>query len=141
MSLNTGRVPADANIVLAKRFFEDRTQSDLERFLSFVAADAKVDFSELDRPYGRIYNGHGEIARLFGEMTAPWQEIQFKTRYILANDENIVLDVERTARSHATSFGVSSTLTARLVVRAGKIIYFRLFQHRLDALRAAGLSD
>lgn len=132
---------SETNLAIAERFLEDSTQTNLERFLEFMDSDAEVDFSELDRPYGQVFRGRERIETLFHEMTGPWSEIHVATTKPIVHGENVVLDVERTARSRRGAFAVSSTLTARLTIRDGKITYLKLFEHRADALKAAGLSE
>ncbi len=129
------------NVAIAERFFEDETQTNLERFISSFDPDAEVDFSELDRPYGHVYKGPKQLETLFREMTGPWGDIRFETTNAVGHGEDVVLDVERTARSLESGFGVSSTLTARLTLRGDKISYFKLFQRRADALQSAGLPE
>lgn len=131
---------SQTNLLIAKRFFEDRTQTDVERFLSFLDPGAEMDFSELDRPYGRVYRGPEEIRTLFHEITAPWQEVNFVTSDPVAGGDWVVIDVQRTAYSPG-GLTVFSSTTVGMRVCAGKIVCFKVFQQRDDALRAAGLSD
>lgn len=132
---------SEANVLLAEQFLEDRTQTDLGTFLSFLDDEAEIDFSELDRPYAHVYKGRDQIETLFREMTGPWREIRFITTNARSYGEDVVLDIERTAQSRESSFGVSSIVTGRLVVRNGKVAYWKLFNDRSDALAAAQLPE
>ncbi len=123
-------------MLLAQKFFEDRAQGDLATFLSFLDEDAQVDLTELDRPYAAVYTGHRQIEMLFKQMAGPWREVRFTTTKPVVDGENVILDVERIAYG-AGSFGVTSTATARVVVRGGKIVHWKLFRDRADALAAA----
>jgi hypothetical protein len=131
---------SEANVLLAMRFFEDRSQNDLEAFLSFLDPNAEIDFSELDRPYGHLYRGREQIERLFHEMNDGWNEIRFQTSNPLAVEDKIVIDVQRIA-SLAGGVAVTSGLTAALTMRGARILTFKLFRNRADALIAAGLAD
>ena len=126
--------------LLVKRCFEDRAQAELERFLSFVDDDAEMDFSELDRPYGRVFRGTEEIKTLYREMTDPWQELSFETSSAIAAGEWLVIDVARTASS-AAGLTVYSAVSVAVRLRDGYIVYLKVFQQRADALQVAGLSD
>ena len=123
-------------MLLVERFFGDRAQGDLATFLSFLGNDAEADLTELDRPYAAVYTGREQLEMLFKQMAGPWREVRFTTTNPLADGDNVILDVERVAYSDS-SFGFSSTATVRVVVRAGKIVYWKLFLERADALTAA----
>lgn len=131
---------SEAKVLLAMRFFEDRSQNDLGAFLSFFDPDAEIDFSELDRPYGHLYRGREQIERLFHEMNDGWDGIRFQTSNPLAVEDQVVIDVQRTA-SRSGGVAVTSGLTAALTVRGARILTFKLFRDRADALIAAGLAD
>lgn len=129
---------AEENLVTVERFFQADVQNDLERYLGHFAADARADFSELDRPYGRVFDGHEQIEELFLEMNGPWREVRFRLSDPLAGADWVVVDAAREAH-HADGFGVSSTATAAVRLSEGLIVYFKTFRERDDALAAAGL--
>jgi ketosteroid isomerase-like protein len=131
----------EANILLAEEFFEDRTQTNPEEFVDSFDPEAEVDLSDLDEPYGRFYRGREQIEALFQEMTAGWWEIRFRATKPFASADNVVIDVERTAVLRPGGFGVSWLFTAALTFRSGKIVQFKLFRDRGDALAAAGISQ
>ncbi len=130
-----------ANLILAKRFFEDRSQLELARFLSFLHSDAEIDFSELEGPYGCVYRGREQIERLFHEMTHGCREIRLRATKPICGDDRVVLDVERTVLTGPARLGVTSDVTACITVRQGRIIRFKIFNDRANALTAAGLAE
>ncbi len=131
---------SEANIILAKRFFDGSTRNDLETYLSFLAPDAEIDASRVQRPYAGIYRGREQIEALFREMNHPWKAVQYATANALAVGDLVVIDVTRTTTARGGVGGVWSALTAALTVHAGKIASFKLFPDRDDALTAAGLA-
>ena len=74
-------------------------------------------------------------------MTYGWSKIRYQTTDPLAAGNWVVIDVERAASAGVGAFSVTAKLTAGLVLRAGKIIRFKLYQDRAAALAAAGLSE
>jgi len=132
---------SEANLLLVLRFFEDRVQRNLETFLGFFDSEAEIDFSDLDRPYRRTSRGLEQIATLFREMNAPWQKVQFTATNAFSNGDHVVIDVERTAMMRPGGMGVTSRMSAAITARAGKIVSYKMFQDRADALRATGLTQ
>ena len=74
-------------------------------------------------------------------MSRGWRDIQIVTTKPLTDGDRVVLDVHREASSGPIGLSVTSDVTASFTVRAGLITHFKLFRHRADALRAAGLSE
>ncbi len=134
---NTCATMPQENLDLVQRFFDAWSQSDLKAFLSFVDADAEFDYSELDRPYRGIYRGHEQIETFYHEASDPWREAQFEIEEPLAVGDHVVVGVTRTAR--AVGLEVQASATILITVREGKIVGFKPFPSRSDALRAAGL--
>ena len=131
---------SEANIILAERFFDGSTRRDLQRYLSFLDPDVEIDASRVERPYAGIYRGREQIEALFREMNRPWQAVRYATANPLALGDRVVIDVTRTTTARSGDGGVWSALTAALTVRAGKVISFKLFPRRDEALEAAGLA-
>lgn len=130
-----------SNLVLAKRFFEDRTQSDLETFLTFLHPQAEIDLSELTGPRATVYRGQEQLEQVFREMTRPCSEIMYTASNPVTSGDQVVVDVERTVRSTRAAIPVTCSLTALLTVRGGMITHWKVFQTRVDALTAAGLPE
>ena len=131
---------SDPKVLVATRFFENSSQTDLATFMSFMDPAAVIDFSELERPYAGIYRGREQIERLWHEMLDGWLDLQFQTSNPQAEGDHVVIDVQRTGRIAPARIGVTSELTAGLTIRGGAIVAFRLFQDRADALGAAGMA-
>lgn len=137
---DTKGVTSEANIVLAECFFDGRARSDLQTYLSFFDPDAEVDSSRVVRPYSGVYRGREQIETLFREQKAPWRYVKYETANPVAAGDRVVIDVTRTTRAWGGP-SVLSALTAALTVRAGKIVSFKVFQKRADALTAAGMAE
>ncbi|HME02777.1 MAG TPA: nuclear transport factor 2 family protein [Solirubrobacteraceae bacterium] len=131
---------SEANINLAKRFFDGSTRNDLQTYLSFLDPDAEIDASRVPRPYAGIYRGREQIEALFCEMHHPWKAVRYATANPLADGDHVVIDVLRTTTARGGDGGVWSALTAALTVRADRIASFKVFPTRDDALKAAGLA-
>ena len=126
--------------MLAKRFFDGSTRNDLQTYLSLLHPDAEIDASRVRRPYAGIYRGREQIEALFREMNHPWTAVHYATANPLAGGDRVVIDVRRTTTARGGDGGAWSTLTATLTVRAGRIVAFKVFPDRDDALKAAGLA-
>jgi ketosteroid isomerase-like protein len=130
-----------ANIVLVKRFYEDRHQSDLRAFMLFVDDEAEFDYSELDRPYGRVFRGREQIEALYGETNAPWGKLEFEVKDLTADGDHLVLTIERTSEAPGGGPRYWGSLAAAITVRASRIVWLKLFADRREALSAVGLAD
>jgi ketosteroid isomerase-like protein len=134
------RVP-EAHLRVVEQFFEDRAQRDLNWFLGLLDTDAELDFSESEAPYAAVYRGREPIESLFHQRMSGWHEVRYRTMDPVTGGQDVVIDCQRIARRH-DGFGVEHPVrSVRFTLRDGRITYVKLFVHRADALRAAGLGE
>jgi ketosteroid isomerase-like protein len=125
----------DQNVDVVERFFQ--AQGDLDTFLAFVDPDAEFDLSDLDRPYRGFYRGLEQIETLYHAMSDPWKETRYEIEESLGVGDRVVATV-RTTRSRS-GLEVQASGTVVITMDEGKIVCFKTFQSKADALAAVGL--
>ena len=125
----------DQNVDVVERFFQ--AQGDLDTFLAFVDSDAEFDLSDLDRPYRGSYRGLEQIETLYHAMSDPGKETRYEIEESLGVGDRVVATV-RTTRSRS-GLEVQASGTVVITMDDGKIVCFKTFQSKADALAAVGL--
>jgi ketosteroid isomerase-like protein len=127
----------DQNVDLVERFFQ--AQGDLNTFLAFVGPDAEFDLSDLDRPYRGFYRGREQIEMLYHAMSDPWKETRFEIEETLGVGDRVVATVSTTRSRSGLEVQASGTVV--ITMDDGKIVCFKSFQSKADALAAVGLEE
>jgi ketosteroid isomerase-like protein len=110
-----------------------------EETLSFF--DADVVFEEPpEQPAPRTANGREELARMFGEFDAAWENHQSRTDEIRVIDDERVLVLSVEQFRGRDGIEVDQPAGGIFTLRGGKVIRFQAFWERATALEAAGLS-
>lgn len=130
-------MPQDTHLALVEGLFDAWGRDNLEEWLTFVDPDAEFDYTELDRPYSGVYRGRERIETFYHEASDRWRKAEFLINDPLVDGDLVVVDVTRMASSPGLDVLASATIL--ITVHAGKIVRFKPFRTRLDALTAAGL--
>jgi ketosteroid isomerase-like protein len=106
-----------------------------------VAPDAEFDFTAAypDRP---IMRGVEEL-RSFRE-SGPWSgsPIHFEPeRFFDVDDERVLVFVRVSATGHASGAQVEIRVAHEITIRGERLVRFKVYGNRAEALEAAGLSE
>ena len=87
------------------------------------------------------YKGHEAIRRFLTEMDEDWDFVRFHVDEIRDSGEQVLGLGEMHASARGSGVDLRFPVGAVVRVRRGKIIYFRTYTDRDEALEAAGLSE
>ncbi|HVS28420.1 MAG TPA: nuclear transport factor 2 family protein [Solirubrobacteraceae bacterium] len=132
-------MPRD-NVEIVQGFFEARNRGDLG-CLDYIEADAEFDLSESRSPYHGIYRGHEQIRKHWETLREAWAEAEMHPEEPVAVGDHVVVTVRVSARGRSSGVQLQGFGANVYTLRDGKIVRFKLFQTRAEALKAVGLAD
>lgn len=122
-------------IEIVKQFFEARSRGDL-RYLNYVDPDAEFDLSESRSTYRGIYRGHEEIRRQWEGLQEAWAETDLRPDEPVVVGDKVVVTVRISAQGRTSGVRLDGTGANVFTFRDGKIVHFKLFQTKAEALAA-----
>ena len=126
------------NVEIVRRFFEARNRGDISH-LDYVAPDAEFDLSESRSPYRGIYRGHAQIRKLWESLWDAFDEAEMQHEEPAEVGDHVVVTVRVSARGRRSGIPLAGHGANVYTLKDGKIVSFKLFQTRAEALEAVGL--
>jgi ketosteroid isomerase-like protein len=122
-------------IEIVERFFEARSRGDLS-YLDLVAPDAEFDLSESRSTYRGIYRGHEEIRRQWEGLQEAWAETELRPEDPVVVGETVIVTVQISAQGRSSGVKLEGQGANVFTFKDGKIVHFKLFQTKAEALEA-----
>ena len=123
------------NIEIVERFFEARSRGDLS-YLELVDPEAEFDLSESRSTYSGIYRGHEQIRRPWEALQEAWAKTELRPQDPVVVGERVVVTVQISAEGRSSGVMLEGEGANVFTFRGGKIVHFKLFQTKAEALAA-----
>jgi ketosteroid isomerase-like protein len=126
---------AQAEIEIVERFFEARSRGDLS-YLDLVDPDAEFDLSESRSVYSGIYRGHEQIRKQWEGLQEAWAETELRPEDPVVFGDRVIVTVQISAQGRSSGVQLEGQGANVFTFRNGKIVHFKLFQTKAEALAA-----
>jgi ketosteroid isomerase-like protein len=126
---------SEDKIEIVERFFEARSRGDLS-YLNYIDPDAEFDLSESRATYRGIYRGHEEIRRQWQSLQEAWAETDLRPDEPVVVGDKVVVTVRISAQGRTSGVRLDGTGANVFTFRDGRIVHFKLFQTKAEALAA-----
>ena len=120
---------------IVERFFEARSRGDLS-YLDLIDLDAEFDLSESRATHRGIYRGHEEIRRQWESQREAWAVAELRPVEPVVVGEKVVVTVQISAEGRSSGVKLEGQGANVFTFRDGKIVHFKLFQTKAEALAA-----
>jgi len=113
-------------------------ENDASAFEAVLHPD--IEWFPIDENYGRL-QGIEAALRNRSEWLDAWEEHRFDVEEVAAEGDSIVLTIHITARGKTSGAEADLRFYAHLKLRDDKVVYIYDYEHRAEALAAAGLRE
>ncbi|GAC1436060.1 MAG: hypothetical protein NVSMB51_06720 [Solirubrobacteraceae bacterium] len=127
------------NVELVRMVYMRLADGDSEFFFSVL--DPAIEWDERLQPDGGIYRGVAAVREFQRRWVAAWRDIRWEPEDFTDAGENVVVTISISGTGRSS--GVSTRLRRHQVwrVRGGRVIHFRGYKERDEALKAVGLRE
>jgi ketosteroid isomerase-like protein len=146
MPRDTERAMSQENVELVRQGLADfggdpaqAIEGSYLRAADLVAADVEIDFTHIypDAPILRGLEAWREFVR-----SLPWQTLRLEPeRFFDVDDERVLVFTHVTALGEGSHVPVEMRNAHEFTLRNGKLVRWRVYGDRAEALEAAGLSE
>jgi ketosteroid isomerase-like protein len=128
------------NVETVKRLFAAAARGDVERVIATATPDGVIDASRRILG-GRSYTGHQGIRDYFTMLAEAWSDVRTEPEDFIDAGDSVVVPVRvvNTGRTSGLLVNARAAWVAQL--REGKVARMTVYQSRVEALEAVGLSD
>ena len=128
------------NVEIARRCYEAVNRGDVEAIFSM--SDPTVEFEPPERaPYAGTYRGVDAVRELLKSLLETWRDIRWEPERFFEKGDRVVVFVNMAVRSKASDAEIAIRVGHVWEIRDGKIVRFKIFPERHEALEAVGLSE
>jgi ketosteroid isomerase-like protein len=99
------------------------------------------DASASGLPSAGIYHGHEGVRRFFRDWLAPWDDYEIEAREYIDAGDAVVLVFRQAGTGRGSGIRTERDFFGNYELENSKVVRFRLFATREQALEAAGLSE
>jgi ketosteroid isomerase-like protein len=124
-----------------RRIYEAFGRRDLDQIVEELDDDAQVDFTKSLGPEPGVYPGGEGIEKLMTLYWEAFEDISIEPEGFVDGPDGIVALVVARGRGRSSGASVEARGPHLWTFRDGKPIRFTLYQDKVQALEAAGLSE
>jgi ketosteroid isomerase-like protein len=129
------------NVEIVKRFSRHFEQGDREKWREYFDPDVVWDTSASKMPAAGIYHGHQGVERFFREWLGAWSDYGIEyCEYIDAGD-SVVIVFCQSGTGRGSGARTERDFFAVYDLSESKVVRYRQYESREEALEAAGLSE
>jgi ketosteroid isomerase-like protein len=129
------------NVEVVKEFSRLFESGDRDEWRAHFDPDVVWDTSESGMPAAGVFNGHQGVERFFGDWLGTWTDFDMATREYLDAGDSVVSVFHQRGTGRESGVRIERDFFGVYDLRESKVVRFRLFESREEALEAAGLSE
>jgi ketosteroid isomerase-like protein len=129
------------NVEVVKAFMGLFEAGDRDAWRDYFDPDVVWDTSASEMPAGGIYHGHEGIERFFREWLGAWDQYEVETREYIDAGDSVVLVFRQSGIGRGSGVRTERDFFGVYELSASKVIRYRLYESRREALEAAGLRE
>lgn len=135
---DTARTMSQGNVEVVRRIFETYRSGDFAA--SMKNFDPDVEFDMTYRPDGRVFHGHDGLAEGMRTWTGAFEGWTFQVAEMIDGGDHVVTVTRESGRGKGSGIEIDQTVFHVASLSDGKVIRWKQFLDRGQALEAAGLS-
>jgi len=128
------------NVEIANQLVEAWNRGDIDAFLALFDLECEVVFHP-DVPEPGPFHGHDELRRWIDGFLAAWEFYRADVVEVADKGDDVFAALHLVGRGTGSGIGIDETEGHVFTIREGKIVRWRNFKEREEALEAAGLSE
>jgi ketosteroid isomerase-like protein len=130
---------SEENVEIVRRCIEAYQAGDLTA--SVVDFDPEVEFDMTFRPEGGIFRGHEGVAEALRTWTGAFEGWSFEVEDVIDAGDQVLVMSRESGRGKGSGIEIDQAVFHLARLRNGKVIHWKLYLNRDDALEAAGLRE
>src|SRR5688572_9474474 len=129
------------NVEVVRRFSRIFEGGDREEWRKYFDPDVVWDTSASEMPAAGVYHGHGGVERWFGDWLETWADYEIANREYIDAGDAVVVVFRQSGTGRGSGVRTERDFFIVYDLRESKVVRFRLYESREEALEAAGLSE
>ncbi|MCC6178369.1 MAG: nuclear transport factor 2 family protein [Chloroflexi bacterium] len=129
------------NVEIVKEFTSLYVAGDRTAWRDYFDPDIVWDISASQMPAAGIYHGHEGVERFFREWLGAWSDYGIEAREYIDAGDSVVIVFRQTGTGRGSGVSAERDFYAIYDLRDSKVVRYRQFETREEALEAVGGSE
>jgi uncharacterized protein len=129
------------NVEVVKAFTLSFEGGDRDEWREYFDPSVVFDTSATEMPSAGVYHGHEGIERFFREWLGTWNDYEISHREYIDAGDAVVVVFRQSGTGRASGVRTERDFFGVYELRESKVMRYRMYESRQEALEAAGLSE
>jgi ketosteroid isomerase-like protein len=129
------------NVEIVKRFTRRFERGDRDAWRDYFAPDVVWDTSASSMPSAGVFHGHEGMEQFFRDWLGTWSDYEITTREYLDAGDSVVIVFRQRGTGRESGVQIERDFFAVYDLKESKVVRYRQYESREEALEAAGLSE
>jgi ketosteroid isomerase-like protein len=127
------------NVEIVKEFMSLFEAGDRETWREYFDPEVVWDTSASEMPAAGVYHRHAGVEQFFRDWLGTWTDYEVVTREYVDAGDAVVVVFRQSGTGRGSGVRTERDFVGVYDLRESKVVRFRLFESREEALAAAGL--
>jgi ketosteroid isomerase-like protein len=128
------------NVELVKEFMDLFAAGSRDAWRDYFDPDVVWDTSASKMPFAGMYHGHEGVERFFREWLGAWRGYSIKIHEYIDADSSVMVVFNQSGIGRGSGVRADRDFFAVYDLKNSKVVRYRQYESRQEALEAAGLS-
>jgi uncharacterized protein len=129
------------NVEIVKEFTRLFEGGGRDEWREYFDPDVVWDTSATKMPIAGVYHGHQGVERFFRDWLGTWKDYDIATREYIDAGDAVVIVFRQSGTGRTSGVRTERDFFAVYDLRESKVVRFRQYESRREALEAAGLRE
>jgi ketosteroid isomerase-like protein len=129
------------NVEIVKEVSRLFEKGDRDKWREYFDPDVVWDTSASDWPTAGVLRGHEGVERFFRDWLGTWRDFEVATREYLDAGDSVVVVFRQSGTGRESGVHIERDFFAVYDLRKSKVVRYRMYDSREEAIEAAGLSE
>jgi uncharacterized protein len=132
---------SEENVEIVKEFTRLFEKGDRDSWRDYFAPDVVWDTSASNMPSPGVFHGHEGVQRFFRDWLGTWKDLEVSTREYLDAGDSVVVVFRQRGTGRESGARIEQDFFGVYDLKASKVVRYRQYESREEALEAAGLRE
>jgi uncharacterized protein len=129
------------NVEIVKEFTRLFERGDRDSWREYFDPDVVWDASATEMPLAGVYHGHQGVEQFFRDWLPTWRDLEVATREYIDAGDSVVVVFRQTGTGRGSGVRIAQDFFGVYDLKDAKVVRFRQYESREEALEAAGLRE
>jgi uncharacterized protein len=132
---------SEENVKIVKEFCQLFEEGDRDKWREYFHPDVVWDTSASNWPSAAVLHGHAGVEQFFRDWLGTWSDFEVAFSEYLDAGDSVVVVFRQGGMGRQSGIHMERDFFAVYDLRESKVVRYRMYDSREEALEAAGLSE